>query len=106
MRSQYLNLVSERDDIQTQFDEKQNSFVETVNRFNQWQTKLMKNKLDLDEAHTSFQGFKQELEVLNQDMDEIESKLLDNIEEHNSLLRRITNALKLYTNYDITITYQ
>ena len=106
LRSQYRNLMAERDEVQTEFDEQQANFIETVERFNEWQTKLMKNKLGDAEAHEAFQQFQQDHENLKASMAEIESKLLDNIELHNSILRRITSALKLYTNYDIVVSYQ
>jgi chromosome segregation ATPase len=106
LRSQYRNLMTERDEIQAEFDERQATFIETVERFNEWQTKLMKSKLNESEAPQSFQQFQQDYASLKQAMSESESKLLDNIELHNSILRQITSALKLYTNYDIIVSYQ
>lgn len=106
LRSQYRNLMAERDEIQAEFDEQQATFIATVERFNEWQTRLMKNKLSESEAPQSFQQFKEDYATLKQAMSESESKLLDNIELHNSILRQITSSLKLYTNYDIVVSYQ
>lgn len=102
LRSQYKNMVSERDAIEARFDIQKKKFVETVNEFNRWQNALMKRKLEQGNVKTKFVEFKQTHSELRTEMDEIQTDLIRNIEEHNSILKRITSALKLYTNYDIS----
>ena len=106
MRSAYKNMMTERDELQTQFEESRQSFIDTVEEFNEWQTRLMKNKIDQSDAIKGLEDFKQKHQAIHEEMNEIERSVVKNIETHNALLRRITSALKLYTNYDIAVAYQ
>lgn len=106
MRSAYRNMMTERDELETRFQEQRQQFISTVESFNEWQTKLMKNKIDQEDAAKGLADFKQQHADLVDEMNDIEREVVKNIETHNSLLRRITSALKLYTNYDIVVAYQ
>lgn len=106
MRSAYKNMMTERDELETRFQEQRQLFIQTVEDFNNWQTKLMKDKLSESEASQGFADFQAQHDALSAEMAEIEKEVVKNIEKHNSLLRRITSALKLYTNYDIVVAYQ
>lgn len=101
MRSQYRNMMSERDELQTRFDDMKKEFVTTVNDFNEWQNKLMKKKLDQDKARVELLEYRRKYQTMYKDIDEMQNLLMQNINTHNSLLRQITSALRLYTNYDI-----
>ena len=101
LRSEYMNMVKERDELQDSFDSQKKEFVDIVEDFNVWQNKLMKKKLDQDKAKGELGDFQQKHKELETEINKIQEELIRNIESHNSLLRRITSALKLYTNYDI-----
>ncbi|MEZ4826138.1 MAG: hypothetical protein R3C61_07565 [Bacteroidia bacterium] len=101
MRSQYRNMVTERDAIQKKFDTTKERFVTAVTEFNEWQNKLMKKRLDQDKARIQLQQYHSDYQELYKEIDELQNQLIQNINQHNSLLRQITTALKLYTNYDI-----
>ncbi|MDX2246217.1 MAG: hypothetical protein SF052_05555 [Bacteroidia bacterium] len=101
MRSQYRNMIAERDDIQKKFDESKTHFVTAVTEFNEWQNKLMKKRLDSDKARIQLQEYQRTYRELYKEIDTLQNELIRNINKHNSLLRQITSALKLYTNYDI-----
>ncbi|GAB4410453.1 MAG: hypothetical protein OHK0039_14850 [Bacteroidia bacterium] len=101
MRSQYRNMMEERDQLAAAFVEEKKTFVETVERFNTWQTRLMKNRLDMDEAPADLQAFQQDYRELSESITAMQNKLILNIEQHNALMRRITGAAGLYTNYEI-----
>lgn len=101
MRSQYRNMIAERDAIQKKFDDSKTNFVTSVNEFNEWQNKLMKKRLDQDKARIQLQEYRRTYQALYKEVDDLQNQLMQNINQHNSLLRQITSALKLYTNYDI-----
>ena len=99
-------MMTERDELESKFQEQRQEFIKTVQEFNEWQTRLMKNKIDNEEAALGLAEFKQKHSRIHGEMDVIEREVVKNIETHNALLRRITSALKLYTNYDIAVAYQ
>ena len=41
LRSQYMNMVKDRDKLQETFDLQKDEFIQTVAEFNEWQNKLM-----------------------------------------------------------------
>ncbi|MEM7373738.1 MAG: hypothetical protein AAF587_34265 [Bacteroidota bacterium] len=106
MRSAYKNMMTERDELETRFQDQRLLFIQTVEDFNDWQTKLMKDKISNEDATQGFADFKAQHDQLFAEMTTIEKEVVKNIEKHNALLRRITSALKLYTNYDIVVAYQ
>ena len=101
LRSQYMNMKSSRDEILENFQKQKEKFVKEVDGFNSWVNQLMKNKLDQDDAAQQFKTYKKNHEELKTEMISIQEDLIKNIQEHNSILRQITSALRLYTNFDI-----
>ncbi|MEM6801733.1 MAG: hypothetical protein AAF696_10055 [Bacteroidota bacterium] len=101
LRSQYNTMVEKRDELQGNFDTQKEDFVSTVSEFNDWVNSLMKNRLGEDEAYSSFKSYKEKHESLKGEMRELQAELIKNIQEHNAILKRITNKLKLYSNFDI-----
>lgn len=101
LRSQYQNVMQKRDEIKGNFETQKEDFVATVSEFNEWVNKLMKNKLSEDEAYASFRSYREKHNTLKTGMRELETELIKNIQEHNSILKQITNKLRLYSNYDI-----
>ncbi|WNJ16129.1 hypothetical protein [Pontibacter sp. G13] len=101
LKSQYMNMMEERDDLATRFEEAKASFTQQVNDFNFWQNELMHDKLDEAQAVPQLDQFKKDHAELSDEISRIQNQLIRNIESHNSLMRRITEALRLYTNYDI-----
>ncbi|MEO1447897.1 MAG: hypothetical protein AAFV07_00120 [Bacteroidota bacterium] len=101
LKSQYRNMMVERDELKTKFEEQKAKFVETVHEFNEWQNDLMKNKVDLGTARTTLEGYQKQHNAIKAEITETEKAVEDNIQTHNSIMRRITSSLKLYTNYDI-----
>ena len=61
----------------------------------------MKKELDQDKASKELVEYRDRHKQLQTEINKLQEELIRNIEKHNSLLRRITSALKLYTNYDI-----
>lgn len=101
LKSQYRNMMADRDKIKESFEEQKQQFVTTVHDFNEWQNDLMKNKVDLGTARTTLEDFQKQHEAIKAEISKSEKAVEDNIQTHNSIMRRITSRLKLYTNYDI-----
>lgn len=101
LRSQYRNVMSERDELQGKFDASRQEFVSAVESFNDWQNQLMQGKLETEAAREKLAEYQRQYEVLYQEIDEQHSTVIANIETHNRILRQIAGALGLFTNFDI-----
>jgi len=101
LKNQYKSMMEERDAIAGDFKDKKKDFTDAVSEFNVWQNKLMKDKLAIEKAKVQFETYQQRHAQLTQSITTIQDRLIKNIEEHNSLMRRMSRTLKVYTNYDI-----
>ncbi|MEO0898242.1 MAG: hypothetical protein AAFY71_17655 [Bacteroidota bacterium] len=101
LKNQYKTMMDEQTAIATDFDARKAEFAKAVAEFNEWQNKLMKNKLATEEAAQEFINWQKKEENLATGIDKLQNDLIKNIEKHNSLMRRIARSLKIYTNYDI-----
>lgn len=101
LKSQYDNMMEERDAIKKTFKDQKLDFTETVKAFNEWHNKLMRDDLDQEEARTQLNEFIRKHRELNTLIGETERQLIENIDQHNVLMRRITTSLNIFTNYDI-----
>lgn len=101
LKNQYRSMMNEQKVIVDQFEQKKKEFVKAVEDFNVWQNKLMKNKLAIEKAKVEFEKFKQRHAQLTEAITGYQTDLIKNIEQHNSLMRRMARELKVYSNYDI-----
>jgi chromosome segregation ATPase len=101
LRSQYRNVMSDRDELQKQFDRSRQAFVSSVESFNDWQNKLMQGKLETETARQELADYQRQYEELYKEIDGQQSEVIANIETHNRILRQIASALGLFTNFDI-----
>lgn len=101
MKSTYNEMVDERDKILEDFDSQMAEFEKTVYEFNEWENKLMRNDLDPEQAKQDFFEFKNTHGVLLGEIDELQTRLIKNIESHNSVIRRMTQALGIHTSYEL-----
>ncbi|MEL6594042.1 MAG: hypothetical protein AAFP02_18285 [Bacteroidota bacterium] len=101
VRSQFLNIISERDSIQQEFDAQKASFLYELNAFNDWKVELMNGDLNEQEARQQLESYQRGLGVMMKKMDGLQDRTIRNIEEHNSILRQVSSRLDLYQNFDI-----
>ena len=101
LKNQYRRVITQRDSLESRYNQKKELLTKTVYQFNDWENELMKNKLDETEARRQFKEFRQHQAELNEEMEKIYTELIQNIEAHNSILRRIAQALNLFNNFDI-----
>lgn len=101
LKNQYTSMMNDRKLIADDFEKRKGEFTKAVSEFNDWQNKLMKNKLGLEKAKVEFTTFQQRHTQLTEAISEQQNGLIKNIEKHNSLMRRLTRELKIYSNYDI-----
>lgn len=92
-RSQYRNIISERDRIEKEFETQKQAFVEAVSEFNRWQNRLMQGKEEGAEAQEAYETYRARYQSLSESIIKLETDLLRNVEESNSMVRRICNAL-------------
>ncbi|MEM9935880.1 MAG: hypothetical protein AAF824_19805 [Bacteroidota bacterium] len=101
LRSQYRNVISERDGIKERFTQEKGAFVETVYGFNEWENKVMKNKIDEEEAYQTLATYQDSYTQINSNIDALYNDMVNNINSHNAILRSLSRELNLYTNFDI-----
>ena len=101
LRSQYRNMMGERDEIKVTFAELQTRFREQREAFNQWENRLMQGKVEEGEARGTFMLFQQQYDQLMEEADALQAQLIRNIEQHNSLVKQFTRELGVYSNYTI-----
>ena len=101
LRSQYRNLMTDRDELQEKFEATRKEFVSSVESFNDWQNQLMQGKLETAAAREKLAAYQRKYEELYEEIDKQQSEVIANIETHNRILRQIASALGLFTNFDI-----
>lgn len=101
--NRYRSTIAERDKIKTQFEADKKAFVEKVQAFNAWENKLMKHKLDMDSANQSFETYQEDYQTLFKSIDALQQSTIENIEQHNLILRSLTRDLGMFENFDIEI---
>jgi hypothetical protein len=101
LRGAYRTVIDDRDGIQQRFDVEKAHFAEVVNRFNVWQSKVMKNNLNQTQAQEDFGQFMKEYESIKSAVDQLQNDIISNIESHNSIMAQLTQELGLYSNYSI-----
>lgn len=99
LRGEYRTVITRRDSIQARFNEEKARFTEEVNRFNGWQSKVMKNQLDPLEAQADFDEFMKKYESIREAIDRMQGEIIANIEAHNSIMAQMTEELGLHSNY-------
>ncbi len=101
LRSQYRNMMVERDSLSSRFARELALFEEEVTTFNDWVSDLMQDKVDEDNAQVQFDQYQRKYQALSEVMDDLYSRVVKNIDLHNSLTRRMSAAVSLYGNYEI-----
>ena len=101
LRSQYRKIMGERQKLEERFEAEKKSLTQQVQAFNEWETKLMKNKWDEGFARKRFEEFKKDQQKVQTEIDEIQSLLVRNIRQHNDILSRIAQLLGMYNNFEI-----
>ena len=99
--SQYRRISRERSEIHERFKTQKESLTQQVVSFNDWETDLMKNRLDEYEARTKFNEFRKGYRDLVREIDEIHSDMVRNIEVRNSVAFQLGRQLGLYQNFAI-----
>ena len=103
LRSRYLKVVEEKDELKEGYSETLESFKATIYAFNDWENRLMQNDLETDEAKLQFVKYQNFYTELYQSVDSLQTQLIKNIERHNSLLQSMTQLMDKDTNFKIEI---
>ena len=101
--SQYRQLSRQRTEIHERFKTQKEALTKQVMAFNEWETDLMKNRLDEYEARKMFNDFRQEYQTLVSEMDAIHGEMIRNIEMRNSVATQLGKKLDLYQNFTIDV---
>lgn len=101
LQQQYQDMMRERDDIQQRFEAQKSRFLGEINKFNDWENSLSQGLVSRDAANRDFAEFRATHQELKVEFDKLQTELIRNLEKHNTLARRLSTMLELYTNYTI-----
>jgi chromosome segregation ATPase len=101
LKSQYQEMLSRRDLIRNRFEVQKEQFTGAAYAFNAWQVKLMKKKIDEEQAREDLEQFKAQYSEILLEIDKIQGEVITNVQEHNAILRKLTQLLGVYTTYDM-----
>lgn len=101
LRSQYRNMMVERDSLSARFERELTQFEGEVTSFNEWVNDLMQDNVDEENARVQFDQYRRKYQALNEVMNDLYSRVVKNIALHNSLTRQMSAAVSLYGNYEI-----
>ncbi|MEO0468879.1 MAG: hypothetical protein AAF206_04600 [Bacteroidota bacterium] len=101
LRSQYMNVMIRRDSLASEFQKEKKRFISEINSFNEWESRLMQDKISNRDAHEQLLAFQESLGEMEETFDDLQNEVIRNIEEHNSIFRRLSTSLRLYSNFDV-----
>jgi hypothetical protein len=101
LQQQYQDMMRERDDIQQRFEAQKSRFLGEIEKFNEWENSLSQGFVSRDAATRDFAEFRAIHQELKTEFDKLQTELIRNLEKHNTLARRLSTMLELYTNYTI-----
>ncbi|MBX7240163.1 MAG: hypothetical protein K1X92_00345 [Bacteroidia bacterium] len=96
-------IILERNKIRADYQLTKSAFDKEVKKFNEWQGKLMKNKLNNEEAKKDFKAFQDSYTKLDQEIKLLTEKLTQNISKHNNITRDKAFAIGNYNNFHINM---
>ncbi len=99
----YKKMVLERNKIRADYQLTKSGFDKEVKKFNEWHTRLMKNKIGKDQANKDYLAFKEEYSRLSTQIDSLSARLTRNINQHNKITRDKAFAIGNYNNFHINI---
>lgn len=101
LESQYLRLMEDRNRLHERFKQLQGKLKDQVLTFNTWEMRIMKNKVNRQEAEMEFYRYVSVQQEIQRDLDQIENELRRNVEAHNKIFVRLSQLLKLYQSFKI-----
>ncbi|MFK7970877.1 MAG: hypothetical protein AB8F95_10940 [Bacteroidia bacterium] len=101
LRNRYREVLREGEKIHESYKSSYGDLKTTVTSFNEFQTRLMRNKLSAAEARADFATYKVQYRDVKQKAFEMQSALVKNIESHNSISSAIADLLGDYQTFKI-----
>ena len=103
LRNRYQEMMREAEELKVTYGTEYETLKKTVIIFNDWQTRLMKNKLSDAEAETDFATFKVKYREIREKATALQSSLIKNVETHNSLIEAMADLVGDYQSYKIEV---
>lgn len=100
---EYKRIILERNKLRANYQLSKSSFDKEVKKFNDWQGKLMKNKLNNEKAKKDFKEFQNTYDKMGKEIDDLTAALTKNIEKHNSITRDKAFSIGNYNNFHINM---
>lgn len=98
---QYKRVMLEKDKLELSYRQTKREFEGALTKFNDWQGKLMKNKLDNDQAKLDFAKYEKQFQDMEVKISELKKQLTENIAKHNNLTHDKAFSMGNYNNFHI-----
>lgn len=96
---QFKRLMLDKDKIEIEYKQQKRQFEAQLVKFNNWQKKLMKNKLGNDEAKQDFAQFEKQFADMESKANELKQRLQNNFQRHNEITRDKAFSVGNYNNF-------
>lgn len=101
MLKEYDTLVMERDTIRLVYDADKQKRTESVDEFNDWEKKVMRAEIETEQGLKELKAYKATQSELEARTDSLTVILGNLFGRHNEILRKLSEMMEIYTNYDI-----
>lgn len=97
----YKKMQNQKNEIKKEFKTLQDGFVKTRYAFEEWKNKVTQNKINGKTGKADYERYNKEYTTLNKKVEDLKTRLVHNIEDHNRLTRAVALSANNYTNYNI-----
>lgn len=94
-------IILEKDRIDLAYRQTKREFEGALTKFNDWQKKLMKNKLDNEKAKGDFTQYEKQFQTMETKINDLKTQLTLNITKHNNLTHDKAYSMGNYNNFHI-----
>lgn len=103
LQNRFTDMIDEAESLENVYLAQYNELKTTVQRFNNWQTRLMQNKEGGQNAQEAFREYKSNFRKVKREASELQKNVIQNIDQHNSLMGSFSRLLDGYRNYEIQV---
>lgn len=103
LKKQYPKLIESRDEIRAEYTETKSAYVEMVEAFNDWETKVMNGDVETNTAYADLREYKKEHREMMQFAEDSRATMHQLVSDHNTILRELATMVNTPTNLDLKL---
>ena len=103
LKKQYPKLIESRDEIRETYTSTKSAYVELVESFNEWETKVMNGDVETSKAYEELREYKQKHREMLKFAEDSRAEMQKLASEHNTILRELAVMTNTPTNLDLKL---